>query len=69
MENEIVEKILGVDIKVITDKGEERTVSISDLVGVDGEKTSLSINGAFSNEPHYKINLHIECDGYGWKIN
>lgn len=69
MKNEIIERILGVDIKVITDRGEERTISISDLVNIDEKNTSLSVDKTFYNKPHCKINLHIECDGYRFKIS
>lgn len=69
MENEIIEKILGVDIKVTTDKGEERIISISDLIDIDNKNTSLSVDKTFYSKPRCKINLHIECDGYSFKIS
>lgn len=68
MKNEIIEKILGVDIKVLTKAGEERILSISDLMNVDDNKTIFSVNGDDHNSPYYKIDLHIECDGYGSRI-
>lgn len=68
MEDEIIEKILGIDIKVLTNTGEEKVLSISDLVNIDENKTKFSVCADEVNDPYYKIDLHIECDGYGWRI-
>ena len=68
MKDEIIEKILGVDIKVLTNTGKEKVLSISDLVNVSDSKTKFSVDENRFGYPYYKIDLHIECDGYGWRI-
>lgn len=56
MDKDIIEKILGFDIHVQTLNGENNM-----------ENTYFSINKKDNEYPFYKLDLHIECDGYGTK--
>lgn len=63
MDKDIIEKIIGFDVHVLTQKNEKKTICFSDFVREKDSEIEISIN---DNEmPYYKLNLHIECDGYG----
>ncbi len=58
----IIEKILGVDLKVLTNEGIQRNISIRGLM--DSEKCSMTIDNELYRKPETKIDIHLECDGY-----
>lgn len=60
-----VEKILGVDIKLLCNDGQERTISISDLLNVT--KSDISISKDWST-PKFKLVLDLQCDNVCWSI-
>lgn len=65
----IIEKILSVDLNVLTTNGEHHKLSIMDLLGSEGG--SMSIDGDDNRIPRYMIDIHLECDrfNYGVDIN
>lgn len=65
----IIEKILGVDLNVLTTNGEHHKVSIMDLLGNEGG--SLSVDTDDSRVPRCMVDIHLECDkfSYGVDIN
>ena len=65
MNKDIIEKILGFDIHAQTLNGENKLISFLDFVNM--ENTYFSINKSDNEYPYYKLDLHIECDGYGTK--
>ena len=65
MNKDIIEKILRFDIHAQTLSGENKLISFLDFVNM--ENTYLSINKRDNEYPYYKLDLHIECDGYGTK--
>lgn len=65
----IIEKILGVDLNVLTINGERHKMLIMDLLGNEGG--SFSVDADDSRVPRYMIDIHLECDkfSYGVDIN
>lgn len=68
MKDEVVKKILGVEVKVLTDKGEERTLTLTDFLELDDNKSSISIDRDMCRTPQCKIDFHLECGNYHWRI-
>ena len=76
LKEEIIEKILGFDIKVLTSKGEERTIRLADIKTGNGLNSTLSISDDWDR--HYDtlspftfkvIEARIECIGYSMTID
>lgn len=63
VDEDIIEKIIGFDIHVLTQKNEKKTLSFSDFK--NEENSEISISKSNYEIPYYKLNLHIECNGYG----
>lgn len=65
----IIEKILSVDLNVLTENGEHHKLSIMDLLGSEGG--SMSVDTDDNRTPKYMIDIHLECDkfNYGVDIN
>ena len=51
LRKEIIEKVIGLDIKVLTSKGEEKTISFSDIQSGRGLEASLSMYNEYDNYP------------------
>lgn len=73
---EIIEKILGLDIKVLTSKGEEKIIRITDIVTGNSLSSTLSISnhcdrhhGTLSPFLFKVIEAKIECLGYSMAID
>lgn len=71
LEKEIIESIIGIDIKIITNKGEYKTIRMTDFNDV--KDSWISINCDESARPlgvsnHYKMNIHIESKGYDTEV-
>lgn len=71
MEKEIIESIIGIDVKIITNKGEYKTIRMTDFNDV--KDSWISINCDESGRPsgvsnHYKMNIHIESKGYDTEV-
>ena len=61
LEDEIIEKILGISLQVKTNKG-ERILHFKDI---KNEKDStLSLNYDDSKQPRNQIIITLNCDGY-----
>lgn len=63
---DIIEQILKVDIKVLTDKDEEKILTLTKLP--KNNNSSISIHSDDYKTPRYEIDLHIECDSYVWIV-
>lgn len=66
MDELIVKKILGVDINVLTNTKEEKTISLFDLL--NNENSTMCFDYDDFRKPYCKIDIHLECDGYNWII-
>ena len=66
MDKIIVQKILGVHLDVVTDKGELYTMSLTNLINNRDSKMAISYNDGC---PTYEIDIHLECDGYGLGVD
>lgn len=73
---EIIEKILGLDIKVLTSKGEEKIIRITDIVTGNSLSSTLSVSNHCDR--HYDtlspflfkvIEAKIECLNYSMAID
>ena len=64
---EIVEEILGLDVKVKTNKCEERIIRLTDLKN-NGDSTIAFNYSDFKNDPKQQIVITINCDGYSWEV-
>ena len=76
LKEEIIEKILGFDIKVLTSKGEEKIIRFTDIKTGIGLSSTLSISDDWDR--HYDnlipftfkvIEARIECLGYSMTID
>jgi hypothetical protein len=67
MDKLIIEKILGVDLNVLTSDGEHHTVSFMNLL--NNECSSMTVDDECNRIPRYKIDLHLECDGFSVGID
>lgn len=73
MNRDIISKLLGIDIHILTLKGDVKTVSYENFINVenaeiDVENVSRSYYFPFHLN-HYKFDLHMECDGYTCKYS
>lgn len=66
LDKEIITKILGVDIKVITDSGVEKVISLKNFV--HQKDSYISVYKDELENPRYNMNIHIEADGYGVEV-
>ena len=66
MENDVIERIIKVNAKVLTDKNEEKILTLTKIPKKNN--SSISINRDDLKSPRYKIDLHIECDSYAWMV-
>lgn len=65
MNKEVIKEITGFDIHVLTSNGDNKVISFLDFVNANN--VQLSIDRSDNEYPHYKLNLHIECNSYGMK--
>lgn len=63
----IIEKILGVDLNVLTTNGQHHKVSIMDLLGNEGG--SLSVDTDDDRAPRCMIDIHLECDKFSYGVD
>ena len=63
MNNEIVEKVWGIDVIVRTNEFSERTIRISDLTNTDESGIEI-IKSNEHNQPQNLIIITICCDNY-----
>lgn len=63
----IIEKILSVDLNVLTTNGEHHKLSIMDLLGNEGG--SLSVNNDDNRSPRNMIDIHLECDKFNYGVD
>lgn len=63
MNKEVIKEITGFDIHVVTSNGDSKLISFLDFVNANN--VQLSIDKSDNEYPHYKLNLHIECNSYG----
>lgn len=63
----IIEKILSVDLNVLTTNGEHHKLSIMDLLGHEG--SSLSVDTDNSRVPRCMIDIHLECDKFSYVVD
>lgn len=68
MDKLIIEKILGVDLNVLTNNGEYYKLSIMDLFG-DVSGSSISFNTDDSRNPRCMIDIHLECDNFSYGVD
>lgn len=67
MNNERVEKVLGFDIKVLTNKGKEKIIRFTDIQGHIGSSLSIEHGGYYDiGEKH--IELKLDCHGYSMEF-
>lgn len=64
----IIEKILSVDLNVLTTNGEHHKLSIMDLLGNTGG-SSMSVNTDDSRKPKCMIDIHLECDQFSYGVD
>ena len=60
LEDEIIEKILGISLQVKTNKG-DRVIHFKEFKNEEG---TLSLNSDDSKQPRNQIVLTLNCDGY-----
>ena len=65
--NLIIEKILGVDLHVLTTNGKHHKISIMDLLGSEGG--SLSVDTDDNRVPRCMIDIHLEADKFSYGID
>lgn len=68
MDKLIIEKILSVELNVLTSNGEYHKLSIMDLLGNEGG-SSISVNTDDSRTPRCMIDIHLECDGFSYGVD
>lgn len=66
IEKDIIDKIIGFDVHVLTQNNEKKTLSFLDFV--NEQNSEITISKDDNKKPYYKLDLHIGCDGYGSKI-
>lgn len=63
-----IEKILSVDLKVLTSNGEHHTLSFMDFMGnVAG--SSMSIDTDDGRIPKCMIDIHLECNKFSYGVD
>lgn len=67
MDKLVIEKVLGVDLKVITNDGKQHTVTINNLI--DNKNSSVCMDCDKNRIPQCKIDIHLECKAYSFKID
>ena len=67
MDKLIIEKILSVDLNVLTTNGEHHKLSIMDLLGNVGG--SMSVDDDDCRTPRNMIDIHLECDMFNYGID
>lgn len=67
MYNETVEKVLGFDIKVLTNKGKEKIIRFTDIQGHIGSSLSIE-NGDYYDMGEKHIELKLDCFGYSMEF-
>lgn len=71
MEKEIVESIIGVDIKFITNKGEYKTIRMTDFKDLKDSwisiKNDVEVNSLYALRK-YITDIHIESRGYNFEV-
>lgn len=65
MEKDIIKELIGFDIHILTENDENKIFSFLDFV--DMKNVEFSIDRRENEYPFYKLDLHIECNGYGIK--
>lgn len=72
LEKEIIESIIGIDVKIITNKGEYKTIRMTDFNDVKDSWISIDCDESASPlgvSNHYKMNIiHIESKGYDTEV-
>lgn len=63
----IIEKILSVDLNVLTTNGEHHKLSIMDLLGSEG--SSMSIDKDDNRSPKCMVDIHLECDMFNYGVD
>lgn len=63
----IIEKILSVDLNVLTTNGEHHKMSIMDLLG--NEDGSLSVDTDDSRVPRCMIDIHLEGNKFSYGVD
>lgn len=63
----IIEKILGADLIVLNDDGRHRRISFTNLKGNEG--STFTIDCDENRIPRFKIDIHLETDGYDLSID
>lgn len=66
VDKDIIEQIVGFDVHVLTSNNENKTISFLDFMNM--ENVGLSVSKDDNKSPCYKLDLHIECDGYGINV-
>lgn len=66
MDEEKAKKILGVDIKIITDSGVEKVISLKNFVCQ--EDSYISVYKDDFKNPKYKMDIHIEANKYDVEV-
>lgn len=65
--DEIVEKILGLDVKVKTNKCEERIIRLTNFE--NNKDSTIAFNRSnFKNDPKRQIVIAINCDDYSCEV-
>lgn len=67
MDNLIIEKILGVDLYLLTNDGKHHVLSLMDFIGNNG--SSILFDSDDNRVPRYKIDIHLECDEYTFGLD
>lgn len=67
MDKLIIEKILSVDLNVLTTNGEHHKLSIMDLLGNEG--CTMSIDNDDRRCPRNVIDIHLECDMFNYGLD
>lgn len=71
LEKEIVESIIGVDIKCITNKGEYKTIRMTDFKDLKDSWVSINYDDSDSSlgvPDRYKMDIHLESGGYSFEL-
>ena len=62
MDKLIIEKILGADLIVLTNDCKHHKLSFTNLKG--NENSTLTIDRDDNRMPRFKIDIHLESEGY-----
>lgn len=66
VKDEVVEKILGLDVKVKTNKCDEKIIRLMDFV--NAEDSTIAFNYFDYMKPKRQIIITINCDGYSFEV-